>query len=142
MVYANQFSGSNDSEILNAAILGRDSDGIVVITPRVSENAPERDYWLLDNAILLPENNFADFRIVVKSDKLSRAAVCHDFEERIKHRPCVHTQPEHKEVQQRPRQKAIYEKRICFFLVHNLILSCKVKILTRIEPPPTTFVER
>ena len=56
MVYANQFSGNNDSEILNAAILGRDNDGIVIITRRESENEPERDYWLLDSAILLPEN--------------------------------------------------------------------------------------
>ena len=56
MIYTNQFSGINDSEILNAAILGRGSDGIVVITPRKSDNEPERDYWLLDSAILLPEN--------------------------------------------------------------------------------------
>ena len=48
MVYASQFSGNNDSETLNAAILGRDNDGIVIITRRESENEPERDYWLLD----------------------------------------------------------------------------------------------
>ena len=52
MVYANKFSGKNDSEILNNAVKGRGSDGIVVISPREIDNT--RDYWLLDSAVLLP----------------------------------------------------------------------------------------
>ena len=51
MVFANDFKGKNDSEILNNAVHGRDSDGIVVITPRAVDGT--RDYWLLDSAVLL-----------------------------------------------------------------------------------------
>ena len=54
MVYANNFTGSNDSEILNNAVQNRDEDGMVVISPRKIDGT--RDYWLLDSAILLPEN--------------------------------------------------------------------------------------
>ena len=74
MVYANQFRGINDSEILNAAILGRGSDGIVVITPRKSDNEPERDYWLLDSAILLPENT----TVILQNCKLKLSDRCRD----------------------------------------------------------------
>lgn len=74
MVYANQFSGNNDSEILNAAILGRDNDGIVIITRRESENEPERDYWLLDSAILLPENT----TVILQNCKLKLSDRCRD----------------------------------------------------------------
>lgn len=34
MVYANDFLGNTDSDILNAAIKGRDEDGIVIIGAR------------------------------------------------------------------------------------------------------------
>ncbi len=74
MIYANQFSGNNDSEILNAAILGRDSDGIVIITPRKSQNEPERDYWLLDSAVLLPENT----TVILQNCKLKLSDRCRD----------------------------------------------------------------
>lgn len=66
MVNANDFFGKNDSEILNNAVLARDADGIVVIPPRSSDIEPERDFWLLDSAILLPENT----TVILKGCKL------------------------------------------------------------------------
>lgn len=56
MINVNNFSGVNDSAVINEAIANRDADGIVIIPPRKSLVEPERDYWLLDSAILLPEN--------------------------------------------------------------------------------------
>ena len=56
MVNVNDFKGLNDSEIINKAIENRNPDGIVLIPPRKSDIEPERDFWLIDNAILLPEN--------------------------------------------------------------------------------------
>jgi hypothetical protein len=62
MVYANNFTGRNDSEVLNHAVQSRDEDGIVVISPRKIDDT--RDYWLLDSAILLPENTTVILRNV------------------------------------------------------------------------------
>ena len=56
MVYVNDFISNNDNDTIQAAIENRGADGIVVIGPRSCEKEPERDYRLLDKAILLPEN--------------------------------------------------------------------------------------
>ena len=56
MVNANNYIGICDSDILEAAIADKSADGIVLIPPRACENEPERDYWLIDRAILIPEN--------------------------------------------------------------------------------------
>lgn len=56
MINVNTFPGSTDNEVLENAIQNRQADGIVVIPPRVSDIDPERNYWLLDRAVLLPEN--------------------------------------------------------------------------------------
>ena len=56
MINVNDFDGTNDSIVINEAIKNRDADGIVVIPPRSSMYESYRDYWLLDSAILLPEN--------------------------------------------------------------------------------------
>lgn len=56
MVNANDFCGKNDSDVLNNAVRGRGDDGIVVIPSRRSDIEPERDFWLLDAAVLIPEN--------------------------------------------------------------------------------------
>ena len=56
MVNANDHRGATDSDTLEFAIRSRSADGIVVIPPRESEIEPERKYWLIDRAILLPEN--------------------------------------------------------------------------------------
>ena len=56
MINANDYRCVTDSETLEAAIAARTADGIIVIPPRVSDIEPERTYWLIDRAILLPEN--------------------------------------------------------------------------------------
>ena len=56
MIFANDYKRATDSETLEAAIANRGADGIVVISPRCSDVEPERTHWLLDRAILLPEN--------------------------------------------------------------------------------------
>ena len=72
MVYANDFSGRNDSEILNAAVKNRGADGIVVIAPRRIDG--ERDYWLLDEAVLLPENT----TVVLQNVRIKLSDRCRD----------------------------------------------------------------
>lgn len=72
MIYANDFIGNNDSEILNNAIKNRDSDGTVVITPRTADGT--RDYWLLDSAILLPENT----TVILRNVKIKLSDNCRD----------------------------------------------------------------
>ena len=72
MVNANHFSGKCDSEILNRAIEAREADGIVVIPPRAVDG--ERDYWLLDNAILLPEN----VTVILQNCKIKLSDACRD----------------------------------------------------------------
>lgn len=70
MVYANDFFGKTDSDIINSAIENRDSDGIVIIGPKSSE----RNYWLLDNAILLPSNT----TVILQNCKLKLSDQCRD----------------------------------------------------------------
>lgn len=66
MVNVNDFYGLCDNEKIEKAIASRGVDGIVVIPPRESDVDPDRNYWLLDRAILLPENT----TIVLQSAKL------------------------------------------------------------------------
>ncbi len=56
MINANDFRGATDSETLERAVENRTADGIVLIPPRESDIEPGRKYWLIDHAILLPEN--------------------------------------------------------------------------------------
>lgn len=72
MVYANDFSGRCDSEILNRAIESRGADGIVVIPPRTVDDT--RRYWLLDEAIRLPENT----TVVLQNAHLKLSDRCRD----------------------------------------------------------------
>ena len=72
MVYANDFKGNNDSEILNNAVKGRGKDGIVIISPRTIDEL--RDYWLLDNAVLLPENT----TVILQNVKIKLSDRCRD----------------------------------------------------------------
>lgn len=74
MVHANDFFGHTDSDVLNAAIENRGSDGIVIIEPRKSDNALERNYWLLDHAVLLPSNTTA----ILRNCKLKLSAPLRD----------------------------------------------------------------
>ena len=74
MVNANNFHGLTDSDILENAINGRQKDGIVIITPRCSDIDPERDYWLLDRAVTLPENT----TVILQNCKLKLSDLCRD----------------------------------------------------------------
>ena len=74
MVSANDFLGENDSEILENAIKNRGMDGIVLIPPRVSQVEPDRNYWLLDRAILLPQNT----TVVLQNCKIKLSDHCRD----------------------------------------------------------------
>ena len=72
MVNANDFLKGNDNDALDAAIAARGKDGIVVIPPR--EGADGRDYWLLDRAILLPENT----TVILRNCKIKLSDKCRD----------------------------------------------------------------
>ena len=56
MINVNDYCAATDSETLERAMAARAGDGVVVIPPRVSTIEPERDTWLIDRAILIPEN--------------------------------------------------------------------------------------
>ncbi|MBO4303882.1 MAG: hypothetical protein J6A21_04800 [Lentisphaeria bacterium] len=73
MKNVNCYAGNSDSDRIEAAI--RDCRGeAVLIPPRVSEKEPERDFWLLDRAILLPENT----TVVLENCKLKLSDTCRD----------------------------------------------------------------
>ncbi|MBE6612747.1 MAG: hypothetical protein E7632_09670 [Ruminococcaceae bacterium] len=74
MISVNDYRCTTDSETLEAAIAARTADGIVVIPPRVSDIEPERTYWLIDRAILIPENT----TIVLQNCKIKLSDRCRD----------------------------------------------------------------
>ncbi|MGN1075243.1 MAG: hypothetical protein ACI4QB_09645, partial [Eubacteriales bacterium] len=74
MVDANLFPGADDNEILENAVRNRDGDGIVVIPPRHRAAEPERDWWSLDRAVLLPENT----TLVLRSCRVKLSDRCRD----------------------------------------------------------------
>ncbi len=73
MCNVNNYSGSSDNERIEAAICDCE-DGIVLIPPRKSDVDPERTYWLLDRAILIPENT----TIVLRNCKIKLSDKCRD----------------------------------------------------------------
>lgn len=72
MVNVIDFKGVTDIEQINNAIAKRGKDGMVVIPPREGEDG--RDYWLIDSAILLPENT----TIVLRNCKIKLSDCCRD----------------------------------------------------------------
>lgn len=74
MVNANHFKGLTDNEIIENAIANRDIDGMVLIPPRSVEAEPERNWWLLDRAILLPENT----TVILQNCKIKLSDQCRD----------------------------------------------------------------
>ncbi len=70
---ANDFSGKTDSDIIESAI-GNKGDRIVFIPARHSAIEPERDYWLIDRAILLPENT----TVILSNCKIKLSDKCRD----------------------------------------------------------------
>ena len=74
MINVNDFISLTDSETLEKAIENKQNDGIIIIPPRVSEIEPERDYWLIDRAILLPENT----TVIMQNSKIKLSDKCRD----------------------------------------------------------------
>jgi len=74
MVYANNFQGKNDSDILEKAVNSRQADGIVVIPPRKADSNSDRDYWLIDRAVLIPENT----TVILRNSKIKLSDRCRD----------------------------------------------------------------
>lgn len=74
MVNANEYNALYDSDIFETAIKNRTADGIVVIEPRVQDNEPERNFWLIDRAILLPENT----TVILKNCTIKLSDKCRD----------------------------------------------------------------
>ena len=75
MINANDFRGATDSDTLEKAVENRTADGIVLIPPRESDIEPERTYWLIDRAVLIPENT----RIVLQNCTIKLSDKCRDL---------------------------------------------------------------
>ena len=69
----NSYAGSSDNEQIEAAIRDR-KNGPVVISARISEREPERNWWLLDRAVLLPENT----TVIIENCKIKLSDSCRD----------------------------------------------------------------
>ena len=74
MLNANDFHGATDNETLELAIRNRTPDGIVIIPPRQSAVDPERSFWLLDRAVLLPENT----TVILQNCRIKLSDRCRD----------------------------------------------------------------
>ena len=74
MINVNDFKGTNDNEVIENAIQNRGDDGMVLIPPRCSNTEPERNWWSLDRAILLPENT----TIILRNCKIKLSDKCRD----------------------------------------------------------------
>ena len=73
MKTVNDYIGLTDSDQIEQAVKNREN-GIVVIPPRVSDREPERDHWLIDRAILLPENT----TVILQNCKIKLSDRCRD----------------------------------------------------------------
>lgn len=74
MINVNDFLRETDSETFEAALQNKQSDGIILIPPRVSEKEPERDFWLIDRAILLSENT----TVIMQNSTIKLSDKCRD----------------------------------------------------------------
>ena len=66
MTNVNDYRGLTDSEIIENALAALDTDRTLLIPPRAQENEPERDWWLIDRAILLD----SDTTVVMRNSKI------------------------------------------------------------------------
>ena len=73
MKNVNDYQGSTDNEQIEAAIRDR-RDGVVLIPPRRSERDPKRTWWLLDRAVLLPENT----TVIIENCRIKLSDSCRD----------------------------------------------------------------
>lgn len=74
MINVNDYVGLTDSDTIEQALANLDADRTLLITKRVSDIEPERDYWLIDRAILLEENT----TVIVKDVKIKLSDRCRD----------------------------------------------------------------
>lgn len=74
MVNINDYLLGSDNEAFDKAIAAKTEDGIVIVPPRKSDIQPERDFWLLDRAILLPENT----TVILQNCKIKLSDKCRD----------------------------------------------------------------
>ena len=74
MICVNDFYAVSDSDRFDLAMQNRTADGIVLIPPRVSDVEPERDWWLIDRAILIPENT----TVILQNCKIKLSDRCRD----------------------------------------------------------------
>ncbi|MBP5640617.1 MAG: hypothetical protein J6X55_14125 [Victivallales bacterium] len=73
MKTVNDYPGLTDNERIEAAIRERESN-TVVIPQRISDIEPERTWWLLDRAILLPSNT----TVILQNCKIKLSDKCRD----------------------------------------------------------------
>ena len=74
MIDVNDFRCATDSETFEKALAARQSDGILIVPPRRSDIEPERDFWLIDRAILLPENT----TVILRNATIKLSDRCRD----------------------------------------------------------------
>ena len=74
MINVNDFKALTDNETIERAMANRTADGVVVIPPRESDVEPERREWLLDRAILVPENT----TVVLRNCTIKLSDRCRD----------------------------------------------------------------
>lgn len=74
MTYVNDYKRPTDNETIEAAMQNIGSDRTLVITPRESDIEPERSYWLLDRAILIPENT----TVIINNTMIKLSDRCRD----------------------------------------------------------------
>lgn len=73
MVNVNDFQGGSDNDRIDEAIRHCQGD-VVVIPQRVSDIEPERDWWLLERAILLPANT----TVILQNCRIKLSDNCRD----------------------------------------------------------------
>lgn len=74
MIFANDYSCDTDSLTLEKAMAARGEDGVVVIGPRCSHIEPQRKHWVIDRAILIPENT----TVVLQNATIQLSDQCRD----------------------------------------------------------------
>lgn len=73
MKTANDYSGATDSDCIEAAFAGREG-GVVCIPRRQSRIEPERDWWQIDRAILVP----GDTTVILRNCTIKLSDKCRD----------------------------------------------------------------